>query len=638
MAAIILRKNDENRNKGKGEESVNEHGPNSHARNILGASEYLRFIGNRRHCQFIFLQIASNADFGRDSLGRLVQNPQVTTHGFEIQRHLQRLANIRSSGRKGISSTLLNFLSMTLVRLKAAVLRIAAWLTPARLRDAGFCLLFASMMVVIQYRSGAFTADLASIPDEPAHAVSCLLVRDYVVQGFPHNPVHFALDFYAHYPKVAIGHWPPLFYFGEGFWMLFAGRTRVALLLFVALCGAALLSSVFFVVRRVSSTAPALVSVAVLAGSTVFAWILFGVEPEILLALMIFWAAVHCGEYMNTGSRRSRNLFLAFTIVALLVHPRGAVLFLLPFTLLPLRPRIVKWKWLTAGLVLLLLLLIPPLIHQSGHVIWSGAPYRAWRIIRRTVLLTGRPWAVMALIAMLLVFRQSRERQFWAAIAGLAAASIVFLSLIPVPSEYRYWVILALVLAVLAGGGTHVLLERASRYRKTLSLTFCAAAIAWIVWTTAHVPAKPNLGYGKMIENCLLCGDKVALISGDGMNEGALIVEASLWDPNRLHTVLRGSKTLAKSSWMGARGQLLFASSSEVLKTLDHAHVSLILVQTEFDEDLRRKVSPWTTQLRTALEQDPAEWRLVPGASQVNGVEVYRKIPAQGVPPNGPAH
>lgn len=198
---------------------------------------------------------------------------------------------------------------MTLPRLKAAALRIAAWSTLARLRDAILCLLFGAIMVVTQYRSGAFTADLASIADEPAHAVSSLLVRDYLVQGFPHNPYHFALSFYAHYPKVAIGHWPPLFYLVEGVWMLFAGRNRAALLLFIALCGVALLSSVFFAVRRVSSTAPALVSVAVLAGSQFFPVVLFAVGPEILLALMIFWAAVYCGDFMSTGSRRSRNPF-----------------------------------------------------------------------------------------------------------------------------------------------------------------------------------------------------------------------------------------------------------------------------------------------------------------------------------------
>ncbi len=483
-------------------------------------------------------------------------------------------------------------------------------------------------MVVTQYRSGAFTADLASNPDEPSHAVSSLVVVDYLEQGLPHNPLQFALSFYAHYSKIAIGHWPPLFYLQEGIWMLFACRSQVALLLFVALCGAALLGSVFFVVRRASSTVPALVSVGVLAGSKVFHWILLGVEPEGLLALMTFWATVYCGEYMSTGSRKSRNLFLAFTIAAMLVHQRGAVLFLLPFTLLPLRPHIVKWKWITAGSVLLFLLLLPPYIHLAAHLAWFTLLPRAWKFIYRSALWTGWPWTFLALFALPLLFRRTRERQFWAAAAGLALASLAFFLLVPVPFDYQYFLVFVLALALLAGGGVHVLLLWVSRYRQALSLTFSALAIGWIIWTTANGPAKRDLGYGKMVAGCLLCDDPVALIAGSPSDEGALIVEASLWDPHRLHSVLRASKVLAKSNWMNSRIHLLFASSSQVLNALDQAHVSLVLVQKE-------SPLPEVVQLRSALEQDSMEWRPVTVASPVNGIDVYRKTPAQAVPSTG---
>jgi hypothetical protein len=514
---------------------------------------------------------------------------------------------------------------------------MAAWLTAARLRDAAFCLLFGLIVVVIQYRSAAFTADLASIDDEPAHAVSSLLVHDYLVQAFPHNPLPFARSFYAHYPKVAIGHWPPLFYLAEGLWMLFAGRSQVALLLFVALCGAALFSSVFFVVRRESSTAAALVSVAVMTGSRIFHWVLFGVEPEALLALTIFWATIHCSEFMSTGSRRSRNFFLVLTTAALLIHQRGAILFLLPFTLLPLRSRIVKWKWLTAGAVVLALFLIPPHFHLAARLAWSKVLPHVWVFIRATVRNTGWPWLVVAVIAMPLVFRQSRERRFWAAMAGLAVSSLALNLLLPVQWEYRYFLISSLTLAVFAGGGIHVLLEQVSRYRQALSLTVSVAAIGWIIWSAANGPAKPDLGYRKMVQNCLLCNDEVALIAGDALDEGGLIVEASLWDPNRLHTVLRASKTLEVAGPTIFDKPLLYSTSAQVLHELDQEHVTLILVQTEYREDLRAFMGPQVAQLRTALEQAPAEWRLVPGASQVKSVEIYRRAPAQDVPSNGPA-
>ena len=516
-------------------------------------------------------------------------------------------------------------------------------MTPRRVRDTAFCLLSTLLLLATQYGSGAFTADLALDPDEPAHAVSSLVVRDYIVQAFPHNPIHFAWTFYAHYPKVAIGHWPPLFYFGEAIWMLLVGRSQVALLLFVTLCGAALVNSFYFEVRRRSSTAAALVSVAVLMSSRVFHQMLCGIRPDILLALMIFWAAVHCGEFMRLGSRRSRNFFLAFTVAALLVHGRGAVLFLLPFALLPLRSRVVKWKWLMAGAVLLLLMLMPHLLHQApplslhaflprardfilSIVFVTGWPWRI-RAVDGVTLVSGWPWAVLAVSGMSLVFRQGRQQQFWAAMAGLVGCSLCFYLLVPVPLEYRFLLTSMQAVAVLAGGGIDVLLQRILPYRGTPRLVLSAAAIGWMVWATAHVEAKPDLGYRRMIENCLLCGNDVVLIAGDERNEGGLIVEASLSDPDRVHTVMRASKSLAISGWLGWDRRLLFSSSSEVLHSLDQAHVSLILVQKECPY-------PQVAQLRTVLAQNAAEWHLVPGASQRNEIEVYRKTPAQDVPSN----
>jgi hypothetical protein len=76
-------------------------------------------------------------------------------------------------------------------------------------------------VVAFQWAAGAYTADFAGNPDEPSQVVSSLLVYDYLVDGFPKQPLRFAEDYYVHYPEVAIGHWPPMFYAVEGAGMLF---------------------------------------------------------------------------------------------------------------------------------------------------------------------------------------------------------------------------------------------------------------------------------------------------------------------------------------------------------------------------------------------------------------------------------
>jgi hypothetical protein len=497
-------------------------------------------------------------------------------------------------------------------------------MTLTRVRDGAFCLLFTLLMVAMQYHSGAFTADLAFDSDEPAHAVSSLFVRDYLAQAFPHNPLKFASMFYAHYPKIAIGHWPPLFYCGEAIWMLLAGRSQVALLLFVALCGAALVSSIYFEVERRSSTAAALLSVSVLMSSSIFQQMLCGVHPDLLLALMVLWAAVYCGDFMAFGKPRSRNLFLAFGVAALLVHGRGGIVLLLPFWLLPLQRRTVRWKWLAAGLaVLLIMLLVPHAIHAASAFSLYNVLFRAHEFIAGIFFLTSWLGMLLALLGLALVLRRDRQQPFWLAMAGLVVCGLVFYVLVPVPFDHRYLITTLPAVAVLAGGGVQVLLDgisKAGTIRRTvLSVAIGTAALAWMIATTVGIQTKPDHGYRRMIANCLLCGNEVTLIAGDAINEGGMIAEASLSDPMRVHTVLRASKALAHSDWSRNYTELYFSSPSEVEHFLDQAHVSQIVVQDgcQNDEDI---------QLRAVLGQQSSEWQRAPEISSPEGIEIYRRI------------
>ena len=112
--------------------------------------------------------------------------------------------------------------------------------------------------LIAAYRSGAFAGDFAGGPDEPAHVVSALMIRAYLTEGLPAPPMAFAGEYYAHYPKVAIGHWPPLFHLLEALWMLTVGASRGALVTFVALVAAILPAAVFLAARRSAGDSPPL--------------------------------------------------------------------------------------------------------------------------------------------------------------------------------------------------------------------------------------------------------------------------------------------------------------------------------------------------------------------------------------------
>ena len=94
---------------------------------------------------------------------------------------------------------------------------------------------FAGFAVTLQYVSGAFNTGFDRHSDEPAHFVTGLMLRDYAVEGFPSAPMAFATDFYLHYPEVAFGHWPPVFYLLQAGWMLLFPPNHTSLLLFMAL-------------------------------------------------------------------------------------------------------------------------------------------------------------------------------------------------------------------------------------------------------------------------------------------------------------------------------------------------------------------------------------------------------------------
>ena len=81
--------------------------------------------------------------------------------------------------------------------------------------------IFGVLIVGLQIYGGAYQAEYDGHPDEAAHFVSSLLVRDYIGQWPWPDPLPWAIQYYIHYPKVAIGHWPPGYYIIQaGWWLL----------------------------------------------------------------------------------------------------------------------------------------------------------------------------------------------------------------------------------------------------------------------------------------------------------------------------------------------------------------------------------------------------------------------------------
>lgn len=483
------------------------------------------------------------------------------------------------------------------------------------------------LVLLTQYRSGAYHADFTRDPDEPAHAVSSLAVHDYLTQAFPSNPVRFAHAFYDHYPKISIGHWPPLFYVLEGVWTLIFGRTRIVLLLFVGLCGVSLAASVYFTTRRWASRSVALFSIAVLGCSPLFQSLVCTVRPDLLLALLVFWAAIFMTQYMVTG-RLSRLLScLVLGVLALLAHGRAAVLLFLPFFVQLIDRRRFTWKWIVALGVLIFVVAWPHIAVPESHFTILIYLRLLYADIWRTALNLEWLPAVAGVVAILQLMKLSIRPAFWTTMACLAIATFCFNLSVPTAWGDDYLLVAALpAWAALAGYGAQELCARfaagrgaeASRAQNVLA----ALAVLALIASPFLTGRKRDLGFHTLVASGELASAKTVLIAANGLNEGSLIAESSLADPDRSHTVLRGSKVLARSTWAGNRYQPRFASEPELKQYLDGADICVVMVQVDDDKKLHQQ------QLQALLQHDSA-WTLVGSGPQLEGVKIYRSTNAQ---------
>ena len=71
----------------------------------------------------------------------------------------------------------------------------------------------------LQWRAGSLRLlNSGGHPDEAAHYVTGVMLRDYVAGGHFSSPRAFVEQYYAHYPKIGLFVWPPLFHGTEGNW------------------------------------------------------------------------------------------------------------------------------------------------------------------------------------------------------------------------------------------------------------------------------------------------------------------------------------------------------------------------------------------------------------------------------------
>ena len=122
---------------------------------------------------------------------------------------------------------------------------------------------------------------------------------------------------------------------------------------------------------------------------------------------------------------------------------------------------------------------------------------------------------------------------------------------------------------------------------------------------------------------------RVILASGDVHDEGMVVSEIAMRDSRPRHFVLRASKVLAESDWMGKGYKALFNSPSAISEYLDSVPVDYVLINPMPHEYMHQQL------LAETLRTEAQIWQR--DASAGNALQLWRVHPLGTVNPKSPS-
>jgi hypothetical protein len=493
------------------------------------------------------------------------------------------------------------------------------------------------LAALFQYLTGAYRSEFGGYPDEGSHFISGLMIRDYVARGVPTSPMTFALDYYRHYPRVSLGHWPPFYYFIEAAWFLLFPVTRTWALLLIATCsavaGAVLIR---WLSRPLGLTVAAMVAVCWLALPIVQENTSL-VMIEMFFAAITFIACSQCARYLERPSLRSAALLGVLMLLVIMTKGNGWLV--VPLYLLGLilaGRRIFGWQSVLIGAIVALAL---PFQFMTLDTVQTALPgefglasvFGSLRgFLAEIPELCGWPLTLLAAGQLAyMAFTAIRERRYLsptdAVMTALLASMLLFHSVVNAGVEPRKVIVGLPAILYFAAAGALNLLARAQLSARPWSRAGFATAIivtAVLFSPIGRIPKKPQLG----LISAGIPSDQNAnvLISGSGSFEGAAVCEIAMLDRNRPQRyVLRASKLLADTDWNSRKYRLKVAPAG-LDQFLAQLPVSFIAVEN------RGPNRPMLHHelLLDALERPGGNWEAVTKTrgDGAPGTTLYRRI------------
>jgi hypothetical protein len=530
-------------------------------------------------------------------------------------------------------------------------LNLRAWAFPAALFPA-----FLALAIGLQVLGGAYRSEFGGHPDEAAHYVTGLLIRDFIARAKPGNPMSYAKTYYNHYPKVALGNWPPGFYLLQAAWTLPFGAGRTQVLVLMAIIGAALAATVAAaaatrVPRPLAAGCGGVLLLLPLIQSHVAM-----VMTEPTIALLSLLAVLFWGRYLSEGHITDSLAFGVIAAACILTKGTGILLAGVPvLSLLATR----RWDllrrlsfWLAAGVVALLAgpwTLLTFNLAKAGWLEGSPSlgftlhaiPYYAGKLYQAL----GAPLSALMLLglamALVLAWRDGRKAGLEAALAALMLSVFLLHILVPCGNEPRH------LIPALAGGCVLVALGAAEIGKrlgttrlgaKGESLILAVLVVAVFAFETFAIPQKGYAGFQAVAERILAAPEErntVLFVASDARGEGMFIAEIAMREKRPGHIVQRASKVLASSSWSGSDYSAKAEDVAGLANALAEAKVGLIAIDTTLPPERLARM-PHHSLLTEAAAANPQIFEPLAvfpmrRADQLhtNGILLYRFHPPQ---------
>jgi 4-amino-4-deoxy-L-arabinose transferase-like glycosyltransferase len=496
-------------------------------------------------------------------------------------------------------------------------------------------LLFALAVLCVHVRIARATwASELSFDDEPAHYATAVMVFEYLRTALGRNPLAFAQSFYIRFPKVAFGHWPPVFYAVQSAAFFLIGSSIAAAR---AVSAAIAFTIAGLLVWRVGRWKD--LGYGVLAGAVflsvgtvqINAW---QVMSDLLTGLFYYLAILAFSDFLASANRNAALRFVLWSVLAILTKGNAWALgiFAALAPCLSGRWKCFRsvWYWISGVLIVALGAPFYWLARQAGvgyvadvvqvvthvHLAVRGlsysVPFFTPVLLATTVLGFGyvlyRRWVCHLL--------DSETLDGLCAGCGILA-QVLFLLIFPLTREGRYFAPSGILAAILFIPAAALVARALKRLGRVAALTPVALGFCVLVESGFPSPQVISGFHAAMASIPLRTEGSVILVSSSPIGEGDMVADRLEMDRARAGVVLRASQVLASSNW-GKNYQERFQDADGVIGYLHSTGVRYIA----FDRSIQRY--PHELLLAEALQKLAGEFQRIGSVPEPAGsIDIY---------------